>query len=172
MASLTSAAGVLSLLDEPNAKIKVHAIKKLDGMVDNFWAEIANALEKIEALHEDSKFEARETAALVYYHLEEHDDALKFALCAGETFNVSDKTEYVETLLSKCIDEYVRLRIEESEMKLKAEEVKTEPIDKRLVSIVDQMFERCYEHKQFEQALGIAVESRRLDRLAQCITKS
>uniref|UniRef100_A0A7S4DW45 26S proteasome regulatory subunit RPN2 C-terminal domain-containing protein n=1 Tax=Lotharella globosa TaxID=91324 RepID=A0A7S4DW45_9EUKA len=112
-------------------------------------------------------------ASKVFYHLEALDDSLRYALCAGEAFNVSGKTEYVETLLAKCIDEYIRLRIQESESKQKGgAEEKTEPIDPRLISIVDQMFERCYAHHQFEQALGIAVESRRLDQVARCIKMS
>lgn len=38
----------------------------------------------------------------VYYHLEELDDALKFALGAGNFFDVSVPSEYVETLICEC----------------------------------------------------------------------
>ncbi len=127
-----------------------------------------------ESLYDDEKFESRGLAALVaskvYYHLEELDDALRFALCAGEVFNVAGRTEYVETLLAKCIDEYIRLRSEAAELKIKGEEPPA--MDPRLEAIVERMFQRCFDHGQYEQALGIAVESRRLDRVAQCITRS
>jgi len=34
------------------------------------------------------------------------------------------------------------------------------------------MFDRCYQEKQYKQALGVAVETRRLDRIEEAITKS
>jgi len=38
-------------------------------------------------------------ASKVYYHLGEYDDSLNFALGAGNRFDVSSRTEYVETIL-------------------------------------------------------------------------
>ncbi len=38
-----------------------------------------------------------------------------------------------------------------------------EPIDPRLEAIVERMFQRCFQDKEFKQAIGIALESRRLD---------
>lgn len=32
---------------------------------------------------------------------------------------------------------------------------------KRLELVVDKMFDRCFEHKQYKQVLGIAIETRR-----------
>eukprot|EP00466_Bigelowiella_natans_P005314 jgi/Bigna1/92583/estExt_fgenesh1_pm.C_360002 len=175
--ALTSAQGVLALLDEPETEIKVHAIKKLDKMVDNFWAEIANAIGKIESLYDDEKFQSRDVAALVaskvFYHLEELDDALRYALCAGNAFNLTVKNDYVDTLLAKCIDEYIRVRSAGFAAKLKGgEDAKVEPMDQRLESIVDKIFGKCFAHGQFEQALGIAVESHRLDRVEESIKLS
>ena len=40
-------AGVISLLDEPMAELKVFALKKLDNIVDEFWPEISEAIEKM-----------------------------------------------------------------------------------------------------------------------------
>lgn len=45
-------------------------------------------------------------------------------------------------------------------------------IDKRLEDIVLGMFERCFKDKQFKQALGIAIEARRLDKIEESIVKS
>merc|ERR1719420_2467051 len=36
-------------------------------------------------------------------------------------------------------------------------------IDNRLEDIVNRMFDRCFEHKQYRQAVGIAIETKRLD---------
>lgn len=37
--------------------------------------------------------------AQVFYHLGELDDALTYALGAGQLFDITEKTEYVQTLL-------------------------------------------------------------------------
>jgi 26S proteasome subunit RPN2, N-terminal domain len=41
---LTSAAGVLSLLQEPDDALKAHALQKVNDLVDQFWAEIASSI--------------------------------------------------------------------------------------------------------------------------------
>lgn len=40
---LSSAAGLLALLEEPEISVKEHALKKLNDVVDVFWPEIADA---------------------------------------------------------------------------------------------------------------------------------
>ena len=62
-AVLTSASGMIALLDEPNDVLKAHALKKLDSLVDTFWADISTALLKIEALYDDDEFSERQLAA-------------------------------------------------------------------------------------------------------------
>ena len=42
----------------------------------------------------------------------------------------------------------------------------------RLEAIVENMFERCYQDKEFKQALGIALESRRLDKMEECVHRA
>ena len=39
--------------------------------------------------------------------------------------------------------------------------------DERLVSIVDRMFDRCYAAGEFPQALGVALEAHRLDKVRE-----
>ena len=39
-----SLAGILSLLSEPEEKVKVFALNRLDQLVDDFWAEIAESV--------------------------------------------------------------------------------------------------------------------------------
>jgi 26S proteasome regulatory subunit N2 len=51
-----------------------------------------------------------------------------------------------------------------------ASEVK--PIDPRLEDIVNRMFQRCFEDKKFKQAIGIAIETRRLDVFEKAILTS
>ena len=84
--------------------------KKLDAVVTDFWAEISESLPDIESLYEDEDFPQRSLAALVaskvYYYLGELGDALTYALGAGKLFNVDERSEYVDTLLAKAIEEY------------------------------------------------------------------
>ena len=55
---LTSAGGIISLLDEGQEELKVYALNRLneESIIRQFWAEIADALEQIEILHEDKTF--------------------------------------------------------------------------------------------------------------------
>ena len=47
-----------------------------------------------------------------------------------------------------------------------------EPIDPKLESIVNRMFKRCFEDREYKQAIGIALETRRNDILQKAILDS
>ncbi|KAI1290272.1 26S proteasome non-ATPase regulatory subunit 1 [Halotydeus destructor] len=162
--TLSSASGIISLLDEEKPELKGFALSKLNEVVDEFWAEISDVIEKIEILHEDKAFTEKSLAALVaskvYYHLGSFDDSLNYALGAGELFDVNSGSEYVTTTIAKCIDMYVRQR---KELFSGSEDSKNVKIDSRLEDIVNRMFRRCFDDKQFKQAIGIALETHRMD---------
>ncbi|KAH3809770.1 hypothetical protein DPMN_138149, partial [Dreissena polymorpha] len=170
--NITSAAGVLSLLDEPEPQLKVFALEKLNKIVDFFWAEISESIDKIEVLYEDPSFKQKELAALVaskvYYHLGSFEDSLTYALGAGNLFNVNDTSEYVETTIAKCIDHYTRLCVGNTE----GSDEDRKPVDARLEAIVNRMFQRCFDDKQYKQAVGIALETRRIDIFERAILES
>lgn len=69
--------------------------------------------------------------------------------------------------IAKCIDHYTTLRIHNLE---NPDDV--QPIDARLEAIVDKMFQRCLEEGQYRQALGIALETRRMDVFEKSIMQS
>jgi len=170
---LTSAAGLLALLDDPEVELQQEAITQIEQVVDTFWPEIATHIPKIESLYEDESFPARDVAAIVaskvFYHLEELDESLRYALGAGARFNVNEASEYVQTIVSKGIDEYIRLRVEAYDAKDKASV--TAP-DDRLISIVERMLDKCMEEGEYQHTLGIAIESRRLDLVRRSIQQS
>jgi 26S proteasome regulatory subunit N2 len=143
-------------------------LKKIYRVVDIHWAEICDSLALVEELSEDSNFEGREIAAAVaskcFYHLQEYNDSLRLALSAGPYFNIFEKSEYINTLLSKCIDEYTELRLR----KEKDPSAHIE-IDPRMESIIEQMFQRCYSDNCFDQAMGIALDTRRLDKVEEVL---
>lgn len=161
----SSAAGILAYLDEENDKIKIRALEKLHIIVDQHWAEVCNSLPTIEALSEDSSFPAADLASSIaskcFFHLQEYNDSLRLALNAGKYFDISQKNEYVDTLLTKCIDEYTSLR---RQAEATGEVVAVDP---RMEGIIEQMFQRCYRDNCYEQAVGIALDTRRIDKLEQ-----
>jgi len=134
--NITSAAGIISLLEEPMPELKVFALKKLDLIVDEFWPEISEAIEKIEILHEDKSFSHHELAALVaskvYYHLGSFEDSLTYALGAGNLFDVNSRTEYVDTTIAKCIDYYTQQSIALAEKAKDAKQRRLTLVWKRL----------------------------------------
>ncbi|KAL1951548.1 hypothetical protein VTO73DRAFT_697 [Trametes versicolor] len=167
MVALTqsSAAGVLALLFDPEPLLKQYALKSLNSLVPQFWAEISEHIALIESLYESEELpqEAHDQAALlaskVYYYLGEYEEALSFALGAGSAFEHDSRTpgteEYVETVVSKAIDRYIKSRV--------AEQAGDGKIDPKLQGIIEGIFRRCIEDGEFRQAIGIALESRRLD---------
>lgn len=122
-------------------------------------------------MHEDKSFAQHDLAALVaskvYYHLGSFEDSLTYALGAGSLFDVNARNEYVDTIIAKCIDYYTQQCVAHYE------NPKTEkPIDARLEAIVNRMIERCLEDGQCRQALGIALETRRMDIVKKSIMES
>lgn len=65
MAAVTSAAGLLALLEEEDDSLKLYALQQLDRTVHDFWFQISTSIAAIEALYEDEEFSHRELAALV-----------------------------------------------------------------------------------------------------------
>lgn len=107
---LTSVASILALLEESDYGLKAYALQQLssDSVINGFWHEIADILPKvIEPLCEDEEFKERSLACIVaskvFYHLEELELALKYALGAGVLFDLNERTEYVTTLVCKCV---------------------------------------------------------------------
>ena len=133
---LTSAGGIISLLEETEPELQIYALKRLndDTIIRQFWAEIADVLEQIEILHEDATFKARNLAALVaskvYFNLGSYDDSLNFALAAGDIFDVSERSEYVQMMIRNCIDQYTK------------QCQKGEVPDIRLENMVNRMFHK------------------------------
>jgi 26S proteasome regulatory subunit N2 len=168
---LSSVAGIISLLDDEETDVKAFALKRLDDLTTSFWVEIADSIEKIEKIYDDEKFPDRPLAALVaskvFYNIEAYEEAVSYALSAGKLFDVEASSLYVETIISKCIDEYVSLQTQNFVAKDSSE---MKPVDPRLEEIVQRMFEKCLINEQYKQLIGIALESRRLDVFRQAVT--
>lgn len=95
------------------------------------------------------------------------EDSLTYALGAGNLFDVNARNEYIDTIIAKAIDFYTQQCI------ALAEDAKNaKPIDPRLEAIVNKMIQRCLDDGQYRQALGIALETRRMDIVEAAIMKS
>ena len=65
--AVSSASGLLSLLDEDDESLRLYALQSLNRIVHEFWFQIASqqAIASVEAFYEDEDFSHRELAALV-----------------------------------------------------------------------------------------------------------
>ncbi|KAH7079231.1 armadillo-type protein [Paraphoma chrysanthemicola] len=113
MVGLTSAAGVVGFLAEPDPALRSFALRRLNDEIDLLWPEVAGSVSQIEALYEDDSFPERELAALVaakvYYQLQEYNESMVFALGAGKLFDIHKAAEFEETIMAKCLDTYIAL---------------------------------------------------------------
>uniref|UniRef100_A0A0E0PDV0 26S proteasome non-ATPase regulatory subunit 1 homolog n=1 Tax=Oryza rufipogon TaxID=4529 RepID=A0A0E0PDV0_ORYRU len=170
VATVSSASGILAMLQEPAEELKLHALASLNSVVHLFYPEISTSIPTIESLYEDEDFEQRQLAALVvskvFYYLGELNDALSYALGAGPLFDISEDSDYAHALLAKALDEYASFRTKASKG---AEE--EENVDPRLEAIVERMLEKCILDGKYQQAMGMAVECRRLDKLESAIVR-
>lgn len=167
--ALSSAGGILAFLEEKDHRLIEYALDRLNGMVHVHWPEIADKVDKLEQLYENESFKARELAALVvakvYFQLGAIEESMNFALSAGNYFDITETTEFVETIALECIDAYTayRQRVEF--------ETDPEPVDKRMEALVERMLEKSLEDGLFPQAAGIAIETRRFDILEESIKR-
>lgn len=165
--ALVTAAPYLALLNEQDLSLKSYALTSLNEVVDQLWSEIANNITELEELYEDESFEKRSLAALiiskVYYNLGDFEASVKYSLAAGEEFDVEERSQYIETIVSQCINLYTVL----SQKKFLDKSV---TIDSRLTGIFERMLMKCIKANDLKLALGISLESYRLD-LVQDILK-
>lgn len=159
-------------MNSPFSVLQISALKKLYRVVDVHWAEICDSLPDIEALSEDTSFSGAELAAGLaskcFFHLQDYNDSLRLAFSAGAYFNIHEKCEYVDILLSKCIDEYTELRLQQ-ESEGDSSEVF---IDPRMESVIEELFKRCYRDGCYEQAMGVALDTRRIDKVREVCDNS
>ena len=77
--------------------------------------------------------------------MEAYDEALRKALDAGQYFDINEGSEYTETVVSKCLDDYIAACVAADE---NGEELE---IEANLISVVEKMFEKCFNSGAFHQ---------------------
>lgn len=153
-------------------------MQKIFQVIDVHWAEICSALPLIEALSEESDFPAADLAAAIaskcFYHLQEYRDAVRLAMCAGQYLDISVKSEYVDTILAHCIDEYKALRLLQhgGHQQEQQQDPSSVQIDPRMEAVIEQMFLRCYRDHCYEQAIGVALDTKRIDKVEEVVLRA
>ena len=107
-------------------------------------------------------------ASKVYYYLNDLDKSLECALGSGKLFDITGSCDFTQTLIKQSIDTYIELCKKQGEAKSEA----VAPVDPRLEAIVLAMFEKCFREGEYKQALGIALETRRMDKVREAIVES
>ena len=134
---------------------------------------------------EATKRTAAALASRVFFHLEEPRQALRLALDSGDVyFNVLNPSvkdgPYVERLVNAAIGEYVKRKQiefdgteeEDGGEEEKKDEEEEEELDmEKLQNVVQLMFQRCYADGSYGQALGVAFESREINKVSEILDK-
>ena len=164
-----TADAIVAGLKEENSRLREGSLRRLYSIVDRCWSEISDAIPLIEELSEDDTFRSHELAAAVaskiFFHLEEYDDALRLALGAGNFFDIDARTEYVEMLISKCMDTYIQNH-QSSPIGIQSHD-----LDPRLANVIERMFQRCYADGKYFHAVGVALEAHRLNKVEEIVTR-
>lgn len=71
---VSSAAGLLAMLDDDSDELKRFALAKLNPLVPSYWYQISGSIASVEALSEDEDFQARELAALIASKVRDKDE--------------------------------------------------------------------------------------------------
>lgn len=172
----SSAAPALSLLEESEPVLQAHALRALNSLADSFWPEISSVVDKIQELSEDDEFEEHHLAAIVAakvnFHLGSVDEALYYALSSNTFFDVDAETEFANTLRARCIDEYIAAKKRQSEDASKEGLSFTDSVSpqllmvaKELETVVEYILAGCIQKGEVGEAIGVAIEARRLDKV-------
>eukprot|EP00871_Galdieria_phlegrea_P003665 jgi/Galph1/429/GphlegSOOS_G5150.1 len=185
---VNSASAALNELNESEPVLQVHALRVLDTLVDSFWPEISSYVPKIQALSETPTFPEPQLAALVaakvLFYLGDIDQAVEYALMAGDMFNVAENSEFAQTLRSRCIDLYVEIKSGTSPNKTEHLPSFTDDSSKKdqgiatymkesnfpvLERVVEDILNDCLKRTETFEAVGVAIECRRLDKLKESV---
>jgi 26S proteasome regulatory subunit N2 len=177
----SSAAPALALLAEKEPILQAHALTTLNTLADSFWPEISGNVDLIQELSESPNFAQKDLASLVaakiLFHLGELDEALRYALSAGNLFDVDADTEFANTLRARCIDDYIALQANH-ETAIGEAGASTDPpsstsraFANELRAVVERVLEGCILKGEINEAIGVAMESQRLDKIREAILK-
>lgn len=155
--------GLIAFLKEPLVHIRELSIRSLLTTVDRNWPEISKHVQIIEDIAKQTSSETSEMSyfllSKVYYHLEDYQKSLSYALQAGDKFNTEEESDFVGAMMNTCIAEYKKA--------MQASTVSSLP--PKIVDIVQSIFNKAKLRKEYEKLLGLALTCRRLDIIKNCV---
>lgn len=98
--------------------------------------------------------------------MEEYDESLHYALESKSFLKLSNRDQYIETILDKCINQYTSLQQENYENSIQ------KPISPKLIEIVESLLELSINEGDYKNACGIALDIRRLDIIRVILEKA
>ncbi|KAL7672401.1 hypothetical protein ACOME3_007288 [Neoechinorhynchus agilis] len=179
----------LSLLNDQvcqNPNEKVFALRTLKSLVRKHWHEIAEFLPCLEALIQQPSFPEHKLAAFVtaetYYCMNEFRNAMDFALLADDLFeevvDSGEHCDFVRCVLSQCIEIYGRARRRVFSLNatldlVAIEEIyEEERVCRKIEAIVERMVEQAIQGGNEKLALGLCIDTRRLDLIRSILNKA
>ena len=123
-------------------------------------------------LFETEGFQEKQLAAQIisqiYYNLQDYEKALDYCLLCGFKLDLDNRNLYIECMINKCIERYkvqqkINYEVIDEEDKLK--------IDNSLLSFYNNIVQDAIEKKQLKAALGISIETMRVDQVRYCVLK-
>ena len=169
---LNTATSFLALLQEDDLQMKSIALDKINILVDDHWPEISDYIRLFKDYYEKNSIpDKQKLLALIlsklYYNLEDYTEAVEWALKSEDSFDIKEKSLYVNTILKKMLDIYIQIKKHNF---FNRDNLK--PLDKRINAIIENVFNNCLTSNRLNQALGFCVESYDLDRLTKAIESS
>ena len=169
---INTATSFLALLQEDDLQMKSLALDKINLLVDDHWPEISDYIRNFKDYYEKNTIPNKQNLiALIlsklYYNLEDYTSAVEWALKSEDSFDIKEKSLYANTILKKMLDKYIEIRKHNFFNK-----DNLKPIDKRILNIIENVFNNCLHDNRLYQAIGFCIESYDLDRLTKAIESS
>jgi 26S proteasome regulatory subunit N2 len=161
---LNTASYYLAFLQEEDQELKSMALTKINLLIDTNWAEISDYIIDFETMHASNlNYQDNGLISLIlskiYYNLEDYEKAIEWALQADTHLNLSEKSQFVTTILRKIIEKYIQQRKNNFFNEDQIE------IDERIMKIVERIFRQCMNLNEINQAIGFSFESYDLERV-------
>jgi hypothetical protein len=136
--------------------------------------QVADYLPVIERLYENPSFPERERAALlaskVAFCLCDYVGALHLALSAGALFDLTPRT--CPATIGPQDEQYVNKMIEQALDTYKTAKRGAATVDKRLETLIDRIFERNLQRREFRYVIGLGLDTRRVDMIERAVKES
>lgn len=156
----------LSLLTEKNPKFIEHGLNSLHAIIEDEWPQIADQIDLICSLTKDNfspniKRNAALLASKTFYHLGKLNEAVEYAIIAGDMFDISQRDDnFTSTIIAHVVHTYI------SSKQQNCETDNQTAYKAALKKIVDEVLSNLFEsgnEGNFASCLCLAIEAGSLE---------